>query len=240
MTSRSALLPLALLTCLAAAGGGCSTTVRPVPQPTDPVAVFLTNYGVHSSLMLPTPDGRFVEYSFGDYGYAALNRGGPHNALGALFISGQAGIGRRFLSVRPGEDAPRPAHAPRSVQRFYANRLEVYALVKDLDGRYRKGADKPVHNPVTDNVFVKDPEHYSFANNCNHMTGRMLRQLGCEVRGTTATPAYRIVGKQSLPPAADLSYASDRAPRPAARSMPEPARRPAAAAAASYTRVEME
>jgi hypothetical protein len=236
MTRFSAFMPVALLACLAAVGGGCATTVRPEARPIDPVAVFLTNYGVHSSLMLPTPDGRFVEYSFGDYGYAALNRGGPHNALGALFVSGQSGIGRRFLSVRPGEDAPRPAHAPRSVQRFYANRFQVYALVRELDQRYRKGADKPVHNPVTDTVFVKDTEHYSIANNCNHMTGRMLRQLGCEVRGPTATPAYKIVGKQTLPPVVDLSYASK--PGAASRSAPEPARR--AAAAPSYTRVEME
>jgi hypothetical protein len=236
MSRMSALRLFILLACLAGAGGGCATTVRPEAKPIDPVAVFLTNYGVHSSLMLPTPDGRFVEYSFGDYGYAALNRGGPHNALGALFVSGQSGIGRRFLSVRPGEDAPRPAYAPLRVQRFYANRFQVYALVKELDRRYRNGSDEPVHNPITDNVFVKDPERYSLANNCNHMTGRMLRQLGCRVQGTTATPRYKVVGKQQLPAAIDTSYAAvPPPPRPASR-----ARAPRATDAASYTQVEMD
>ena len=188
-----------LLFLSVAAAGGCATTVRPDPRPVDPVAVFLADYGVHSSLMLPTPDGTFVEYSFGDFGYAALNRGGPHNALGALLVSGQSGIGRRFLSVRPDEDRPRPAYKPLKVQRLYANRFQVYALVKELDRRYREGADTPVYNPITDNVFVKDTERYSFANNCNHMTGRMLRQLGCEVRGHTATSKFKIVGMQKLP-----------------------------------------
>src|SRR5688572_19702598 len=121
MSRISAILLLTLLTGVASTGGGCATTVRPDARPIDPVAVFLTNYGVHSSLMLPTPDGRFVEYSFGDYGYAALNHGGPHNALRALFVSGQSGIGRRFLSVPPGAEAPRPRQKPLSVQRFYAN-----------------------------------------------------------------------------------------------------------------------
>lgn len=195
MRRISAILIVTLLWCT-----GCATTVRPQSKPIDPVPVFLTDYGVHSSLMLPTSDGRYVEYSFGDYGYAALNRGGPHNALGALLVSGQAGIGRRFLTVRPGEENPRPAYAPKSFQKFYSNRFEVSALVKELDERYRNGTDKPVLNPITDTVFVKDAEHYSIANNCNHMTARMLRQLGCDVSGDTGTSAFRVVGKQQLPP----------------------------------------
>ena len=236
MTRLSPILTLSLLSCLAA--GGCTTTVRPNPRPIDPVAVFLTDYGVHSSLMLPSPDGRYVEYSFGDYGYAALNRGGPHNALGALFVSGQSGIGRRFLTVRPGEEAPRPAYKPVRVQKLYANRFQVYALVKELDHRYRNGGDTPVHNPITDNVFVKDRERYSFANNCNHMTGRMLRELGCEVRGHTATSKFKVVGKQELPPPVNAgpTYAGAAA-RPNAQNGSAPSR---PVRAASYTQVDVD
>ena len=40
---------------------GCATTVRPQARPIDPVPVFLTDYGVHSSLMLPTADGNYVD-----------------------------------------------------------------------------------------------------------------------------------------------------------------------------------
>ena len=237
MRRTSSILMLACLCCLTG-GVGCATTVRPAAKPIDPVPVFLTDYGVHSSLMLPTLDGRYVEYSFGDFGYAALNRGGPHNALGALFVSGQAGIGRRFLSVRPGEDAPRPAYKPLKVQKLYANRFQVYALVKELDRRYRSGSDDPVHNPITDNVFVKDRERYSFANNCNHMTGRMLRELGCEVRGHTATSKFKVVGKQELPPAVSPgpAYAGPAA-RPNARRGSAPSQ---PVRAASFTQVDMD
>jgi hypothetical protein len=202
----------------------------------------LRDYGVHSSLMLPTADGRYVEYSFGDFGYAALNKGGPHNVLGALLASGQSGIGRRFLSVRPGEENPRPAYAPKSFQKFFANRFEVSALVKELDQRYRSGADDPVLNPLTDTVFVRDTEHYSFANNCNHMTARLLRQLGCEVSGNTGVSSFRVIGTQQLPPAVSLDgYVQARpaqalrAPAPAAAPRPTPAAR-----MASYTKLDVE
>jgi hypothetical protein len=234
--------PFVLLT-LAVLSTGCATTVRPVEKPIDPVPVFLTDYGVHSSLMLPTPDGRYVEYSFGDFGYAAMNKGGPHNALGALLVSNQAGIGRRFLSVRPGEELPRPAYAPKSFQKFFAERFQVYALVKQLDQRYRRGRDEPIHNAITDNVFVKDDQHYSIANNCNHMTGRMLRELGCEVSGDTGSSAFKIVGTQQIPEPIDTSgYATSTTPQvtpaPRAKSARVP-RRDATARSASFTKTDL-
>ena len=241
MRRTSSTLMLAFLACLllGGAGIGCATTVRPESKPIDPVPVFLTDYGVHSSLMLPTLDGSYVEYSFGDFGYAALNRGGPHNALGALFASGQSGIGRRFHSIRPGDEMPRPAYAPKSVKKIYANRWQVAALVDELDRRYRKNADgSEVHNPITDNVFVKDAERYSIANNCNHMTGRMLRQLGCEVRGNTATSKFRVVGRQELPETAARGGTYVQTPKkPAATSNTRQARsRPGD----SLTRVDVD
>jgi hypothetical protein len=225
----------ALLALLFAAG--CATTVRPEAKPLDPVPVFLTDYGVHSSLMLPTPDGRYVEYSFGDFGYAALNHGGPHNALGALLVSNQSGIGRRFLTVRPGEETPRPAYAPKSFQKFFANRFEVYGIVKELDLRYRRGAGEqdPVHNPITDAVFVKDTEHYGIANNCNHMTARILRELGCVVKGNTGVSSFKVIGMQQLPPQVDVgtyAQATPVAPAPAQQSTP-------AARTAAYTRIDL-
>jgi hypothetical protein len=232
---------------------GCATTVRPEARPIDPVPVFLTDYGVHSSLMLPTADGNYVEYSFGDYGYAALNHGGPHNALGALLVSGQSAIGRRFLSVCPDEDAPRPAYAPKSFQKFYAERFQVSTLVKELDERFRKGAEssEPVHNPITDAVFVKDTEHYSIANNCNHMTARLLRELGCSVVGDQGRSAFKVVGKQELPPVVDTGALAAvpqippqvRQPvRVSVVSKPAPRGAPATAAAreAAYTKLDME
>jgi hypothetical protein len=237
------------LAAMMSGAGGCATTVRPVARPIDPVAVFLTDYGLHSSLMLPTPDGRYVEYSFGDYGYAALNRGGPHNALGALFVSGQSGIGRRFLSVRPGEESPRPAYAPKSFQKLFAERFQVYALVKQLDQRYRRGKDEPVHNAITDSVFVKDTEHYSIANNCNHMTARMLRQLGCEVRGNTGASAFKVVGAQQLPPRIDTgTYVQTTTPQPEFKPSAQAARAretrrqsaPPAARPASFTKLDLD
>jgi hypothetical protein len=238
MRRTSSILMLTCLCCLAGATG-CATTVRPAAKPIDPVPVFLTDYGVHSSLMLPTLEGRYVEYSFGDFGYAALNRGGPHNALGALFASGQSGIGRRFLSIRPGEEMPRPAQAPKSVQKIYANRWQVAALVDELDRRYRRNAAEPaVRNPITGNLFVKDDERYSIANNCNHMTARMLRQLGCEVRGSTGTSKFKVVGKQELPAVAARGAYAQMPKKPAASFITRQAAR--SRPGDSLTRVDLD
>jgi len=51
--------------------GGCTSTVIPPKRVTDPAAVFLTDYGRHSSLLLPDREGRLVEYAFGDWDWFA-------------------------------------------------------------------------------------------------------------------------------------------------------------------------
>jgi len=50
-------VPRLLLILIATGAGGCATTVVPPPHPFEPVPVFLTDYGRHSSLLLPDPRG---------------------------------------------------------------------------------------------------------------------------------------------------------------------------------------
>src|ERR1700722_10035619 len=81
--------------------GGCGT-VHPPTNPTDPIPVYLADYGVHSSVILPTEKGKFVEYVFGDWGFAVENHDWfIPDVPRALFFSTQAGFGRRFLSEAP-------------------------------------------------------------------------------------------------------------------------------------------
>src|SRR4051812_28162123 len=81
-------MPLLLL--LSLGGGGCSTIVRPPGQPFEqPTTIYLTDEFIHSSVIVPTDDGRHVEYAFGDWSYAALNRHDPFHTLRALFFSPQ-------------------------------------------------------------------------------------------------------------------------------------------------------
>ena len=63
---------------------GCSWTVRPPAHPSSPVNVYLTDYGRHTSLILPTPDNRLAEYAFGDWDFFALGHAGFLNGIRAL------------------------------------------------------------------------------------------------------------------------------------------------------------
>lgn len=164
--------------------GGCGAAVYPQTNPVHPTAVYLADYGIHSSLLLPNGDGRFVEYAFGDWNFAALNHCWPQDALGALLISFQSTLGRRFITLAPAEDEPHPMHpSPHRVQVFYASRDEVMRVVREMDARYRLDTSVLMHNSDNDMDYVKDAEHYWVANNCNHLTARCLREMGCDVRG---------------------------------------------------------
>jgi hypothetical protein len=56
--------------------GGCTTTIVPPRAPADPVSVYVTDYGRHSSILLPDPRGHLTEYAFGDWNWFALRQVG--------------------------------------------------------------------------------------------------------------------------------------------------------------------
>jgi hypothetical protein len=193
--------PLALALIMA----GCATTVRPQTQLAHPVAVYLADYGIHSSLLLPTDDGRFVEYAFGDYYYAALNHTWPNDALGALIISFQSALGRRYIEPAPGQIAPMPLHpSPVRMQVVYASQPAVDRLLHTLDERYRADGKRVIHNSENNMDYVLDREHYSVLNNCNHLTARCLREIGCDLQGLVMFSKFDVV--PTAPPAELASH----------------------------------
>jgi hypothetical protein len=188
---------IAIALFLLAFAGGCATNVYPQPKPIRPVAVYMADYGIHSSLLLPDGDHHYVEYAFGDWNFAALNHCWPQDALGALLISFQSALGRRFITVEPGKTEPWPVHpSPHKVQVIYASQSTVARVVKELDDRYHRDTSIVRHNPDNDMDYVKDNEHYSVLNNCNHLTARCLREMGCDVRGLVVLSTFAV---QPLP-----------------------------------------
>lgn len=193
---------------------GCGATIVPPPavRMADPVTVYVANYGVHSSLLLPTPDRRYVEYNFGDWGYAAENHTMPQDAIGALVLSFQSGLGRRYIDVLPGETVPHPSDRSVQVSGVMCERADVYDLERQLDQRFEaalRAGQQPVKNPENGLEFVKDSEHYSVANNCNQMTARSLEQLGCKIMGIVVSSDFHV----AAPPPTPLKPASK--PEPA-------------------------
>jgi len=184
-----------LMTCITA---GCVTTVYPQPKVVEPTVVYIADYGIHSGLLLPTGNGRYVEYAFGDWNFAALNHCWPQDALGALLISFQSTLGRRFVDLHPGQTRPQPCHPePHHVTAVYASRTNVEKVVKELDDRYRRDGNDVVYNPENLTSYVKDSQHYSVANNCNHLTARCLREMGCDVKGLIVISNFTVARVQA-------------------------------------------
>lgn len=214
-------LPAVVCCCLAAlvagGSGGC-TTVTPPKNPKDPVAVYLCDYGVHSSLLLPTGRGEFVEYAWGDWGYSSKHSVGPHDALGALFLSGGSALGRRYHLSLQGQPPPVVNNGPDQVAKVVpieAARDKVAGLVQELDERYRAGEGEPRYNPVNGMTYVRDSRHYSIFYNCNHLTKWCLWKLDCEVGGFTAHANFAVAApprRSGRAPA--VSTAATAPPRP--------------------------
>lgn len=186
-------LALLLLSLLS---GGCAGTVRPVSRPLNPVAVYLTDYGVHSSLVLPLHNGKYVEYCFGDWGYSVENHDGPNDAVGALMVSQGSAFGRRYLSADPQTDEPvvPPNVNPslKHITRLVASREKVESLLQELDDRYSRDPQPPTVNPENGIAYVHDDQPYSIGNNCNHLTAAELEKLGFEVDGPTWISGFHV------------------------------------------------
>ena len=173
---------------------GCAAHVVPPVAPADPTTVYLCDYGIHSSLLLPNGDGRYVEYVYGDWDYAALNKSDLYHTAQALFWSPQPALGRRFLTPKPGEKFPFPPNAPKQVQPAVVNGNRVTVLVADLDARYaRNRASEHLNDyPNYNFTFVKDNEAYGLLNDCNQLTSRNLRAMGCRVYGLAILSNFEV------------------------------------------------
>src|SRR5688500_4173992 len=95
---RVRLLLLSLL-CVPGAAGCVTTNIIPPPPGGDDVPVFVTDYGRHSSLILPAPQGHYNEYAFGDFNWFALSRTRGSDAARAMLWSAGSTLGRRQLEL---------------------------------------------------------------------------------------------------------------------------------------------
>lgn len=166
---------------------GCATRVYPpaVATISKPTTIYLCDYGVHSSVLLPNGDGRFVEYVYGDWAYAVENKTDPLHTLAALLVSFDPGLGRRYLTPRPGESHPYPPNSPKTVTPIVVEANKVAAVVKTMDQRYQTHIETAKLNDFPNYffTFVKDDERYSFLHSCNHLTVRILRWMNVGVGG---------------------------------------------------------
>ena len=206
---RNVLAVTLLIVACAFASGGCVTTTIVPPAPSgDDVPVFVTDYGRHSSLIVPAKARYYNEYAFGDFNWFALSRTRGSDALRAMIWSAGSTLGRRQLELEFDDPAAVASDTTAwKVLRFDAPRDRVEKLIEQLDAAYFARYDTVTYNPSSAMWFVRSREPYNALHNCNHLTARWLRQLGCEVRGSAIFSRFRLGGAR----------------RPAARpAQPEP------------------
>ncbi len=179
---------LLVMTC-----AGCSATITPPAKPVNPAVVFVTDYGRHSSVLLPAPEGHYVEYAFGDWGWFALRNKGPLDAVGALFFSGNSALGRRQI-VLYDENPTQVAGTIGAVRvlKIDAPGAKVDALRAQLDGLYQKHIDTVTYQPFSRLWFVKYHGGYNLFHNCNHVTADWLREIDCTIRGNAMLSKFKL------------------------------------------------
>jgi hypothetical protein len=180
----------ALLTVCAAAG--CATVLTPPAIVTDPVTVYVTDYGRHSSLILPRGGG-YTEYAFGQWEWFAQGKTGLLRGPLVVMVPGQSTLGRRGLGEIANEgEASRKADGA-SARALVVERAKAEALVAELDARFEAEIETRIEGP--DGMeFVKDPRVYTMLHNSNGVTADWLRQLGVGVQGSALRSNFRVAG----------------------------------------------
>jgi hypothetical protein len=171
---------------------GCAWTVRAPSTVTDPVPVWITEYGKHCRVALPTGDSTFTEYGFGEWNFYGREQRGWLSTLRAGIGLGTGAFSRRTLTPDPdGTLGPRQTGGTRS-EHVQVERAQADALRRELDARWQRNQAE-VRIRQWDGVPVsRDPARYHLLDNSNHATARWLRQLGCEVRGYPLMANFRV------------------------------------------------
>ena len=189
-----------LLVALVALLGGCATKVMPPVNPANPVAVYVADYGRHSTLLLPMGDGHLIEYSYGDWDYYALNKYKWYIGASKLILSEGSGLGRRILAD-PGDDgALQKMLNSKRLLRVEAEQSKVMDLLAELDQRYTTKIETMIYNDYLHSYLVKDESHYWLFHTCNAMTGQWLEKLGCKVDGLPVISNFEVVQVKSAQP----------------------------------------
>ena len=194
----STLMPLLFL-LLGLGLSGCQHVITPPARVSDPVRVFVIDYGRHASLALPKEDSGLVEWSWGDWHWYALERTGPVEGLQALFASPRSTLGRRELA--PAGDVEELAARVGTEDALALNveRERARALLRQLEARWLRRRNEAVSHP-SGRVFVPDDARYGLSNNSVHELVRWLEALGADVSGTGVTANFKLREPRSAPP----------------------------------------
>ncbi|MGF1550169.1 MAG: hypothetical protein ACFBQW_06510 [Sphingomonadaceae bacterium] len=171
--------------------GGCQQVIEPPANLSDPVPVFVIDYGRHASLALPDGEKGLVEWSWGDWNWFALERTGILQGLQALFVSPRSTLARRELAFQPAPEALAARVGAEEVIALQVERERALTLLRGLEARWRRREEEAVTHPGG-RSFVPDEARYSLFNNSVHELARWLEALGAKVRGMGVTANFKL------------------------------------------------
>jgi hypothetical protein len=175
---------------------GCATTIIPPQAPVEPVEVFIVDHGRTTSLVVPTASG-MLRFAYGDWSYYALGKKDLYHGIAALLWPTRGALGRSAFAGAPPEQAIRE-NAP-YVQSLHAVRVErarVSALEQRMAAVHEAGREHEVANETALLDFVPHPRRYTYLWNSNHAVASWLRELGCQIRGTSFHASWRVEEQQ--------------------------------------------
>lgn len=197
----------ALAPAVAGVGGCVTTSVTPPRDPTDPVVVYLADYGKHSSLLVPredlaqtgagAPDGgsggarRFTEFAYSSWSWSALRRDTWLHVLPTIGIPGQ---GTLCVKEWPGPLDEGRVRAQSDAEHLYpirVSRSRLLRLTDRLDSIVAGPGERILEAP-TGWVYVKDDNPYWVMHTCNQAVVMWLRELGCEVSGPAVYASFDV------------------------------------------------
>jgi hypothetical protein len=171
---------------------GCTGVITPPVNPVDPVEVYIADEGRHAGLILPREGGGAVEYAYGEWEWFALSRDEWWRVPMVLFLPTAGTLGRREVSAEPSPESIRAARVIEALHVVRVSRRDAAALVRKLDERYARHADRMVKSPDYHLEFVRDHEPYSILHHCNTELIAWLGELGCRVRGRPLHASFEV------------------------------------------------
>jgi hypothetical protein len=172
---------------------GSRTDIYPPADPAHPTTVLVTDYGRHSSLILPDGPAHCIEYTFGDWYYFALDHESLPIGIWALLDSSGGTLGRRRIACALDDPRVRSMLGAIRVQPIQVSADAVAGLRQKLDAQYARHLDTEVYNPDEHMHFVKSDLPYGLWHNCNQLTAEWLRVLDCKTRGWAVYSHFDVV-----------------------------------------------
>lgn len=158
-------------------------TVRPPENVRNPVTVQVVDYGKHAGLVLPAGNGKWVEYSWGDWRFFAMADTSVPSGVRALLASDASTVSRRYVSQTVTFDELKRDWGVQRVIAFQVERDRANRLLGELTARFDRRIDTAFYNKDYGQDFTQDKRHYWLLYNCTHETAAWLRELGCRVKG---------------------------------------------------------